>query len=158
MGLENETPQGINTETLPVRVKAIRAEKKLKLGGDQVIAFDTEKHLLLHKDQTLPQHPNGMRFSAFGANGEMLATTEYFSIGACMAPGPAFWAAGAGVEAGPPVGARPGPAFWAAGAGVLGCSAGPSFWAAGAGVLGPSRLVVLLGLACILDSSRLFLL
>jgi hypothetical protein len=32
-------------------------------------------------DQVLPQHPNGMRFSVFDAQGDMLATNTYFSIG-----------------------------------------------------------------------------
>ena len=85
MGLENETPQGINTETLPARVKAMRSEKKLRLGGERDIAFDPQVHLLMLKDQTLPQHPNGMRFTAFGANGDVVGTREYFSIGASPA-------------------------------------------------------------------------
>lgn len=31
--------------------------------------------------ETLPQHPNGMRFSVFDGNGDMLATNEYYSVG-----------------------------------------------------------------------------
>ena len=29
----------------------------------------------------LPGHPNGMRFTIFSTEGDMLATNEYFSIG-----------------------------------------------------------------------------
>lgn len=32
----------------------------------------------------LPEHPNGMRFSVFDANGDMLATNQYFSVGEYM--------------------------------------------------------------------------
>ena len=31
--------------------------------------------------ESLPQHPNGMRFTVFNENGDMLATNEYYSIG-----------------------------------------------------------------------------
>lgn len=85
MGLENETPKHVNTETLPARVADIRANSKLKLGGERPITFMVDKHLLLHKDQTLPQHPNGMRFDAFNADGELVCTKEYFSIGTALA-------------------------------------------------------------------------
>jgi hypothetical protein len=29
----------------------------------------------------LPAHPNGLRFTVFDAQGDMLATNEYFSVG-----------------------------------------------------------------------------
>jgi L-serine deaminase len=32
-------------------------------------------------DQVLKTHPNGMRFSCFGHDGDLLATNEYFSVG-----------------------------------------------------------------------------
>jgi len=31
--------------------------------------------------ETLPQHPNGMRFSVFDKQGDMIATNEYYSVG-----------------------------------------------------------------------------
>lgn len=34
--------------------------------------------MLWRWDQVLKTHPNGMRFSSFGENGELLATNEYF--------------------------------------------------------------------------------
>lgn len=32
-------------------------------------------------DKSLPEHPNGMRFSVFDGQGDMLATSEFYSIG-----------------------------------------------------------------------------
>ena len=37
--------------------------------------------MLWRWDQVLKTHPNGMRFSVFGENGDLLATNEYYSVG-----------------------------------------------------------------------------
>lgn len=37
--------------------------------------------MLWHWDMVLKTHPNGMQFSCFGEEGELLATNEYFSVG-----------------------------------------------------------------------------
>lgn len=36
---------------------------------------------MLWRNQPLPTHPNGMRFSVFDEAGDLLATNEYFSVG-----------------------------------------------------------------------------
>jgi hypothetical protein len=36
------------------------------------------RDMLWRWDQVLKTHPNGMRFSCFGEEGELLATNEYF--------------------------------------------------------------------------------
>lgn len=40
-----------------------------------------DRDMLWHWDKVLKTHPNGMRFSCFGDEGELLATNEYFSVG-----------------------------------------------------------------------------
>lgn len=37
--------------------------------------------MLWRYDLVLKTHPNGMRFSVFDVNGDLLATNEYFSVG-----------------------------------------------------------------------------
>ena len=37
----------------------------LRLLGVKAIGFEEERDLLFHREQVLPGHPNGMRFSAF---------------------------------------------------------------------------------------------
>jgi L-serine dehydratase len=49
--------------------------------GRHEIAFDEPLHLLFHKDQVLPGHSNGMRFTAHDAALQVLAREEYYSIG-----------------------------------------------------------------------------
>lgn len=36
---------------------------------------------MLWRNEPLPTHPNGMRFTVFDEKGDMLATNEYFSVG-----------------------------------------------------------------------------
>ena len=40
-----------------------------------------DRDMLWRWDQVLKTHPNGMRFSVFGENGDLLATNEYYSVG-----------------------------------------------------------------------------
>ena len=81
MGLEGEAPSDVDTSAIPSRVMAITEQSRIRLLGVHSIPFIVSKHLLLHKESSLPQHPNGMRFSIFDGEGTLLATNEYFSVG-----------------------------------------------------------------------------
>lgn len=81
MGLEGETPEGVDPKTIISRLDAMYESKMLTLNGSHQISFQPDKHLIFHFNQSLPQHPNGMRFSAYDKDGELLATNEFFSIG-----------------------------------------------------------------------------
>ena len=74
-------PETIDTGTIPSRYAAITANKQLLLGGKHNVQFDMDKDMLWRWDQVLKTHPNGMRFSCFGIDGDLLATNEYFSVG-----------------------------------------------------------------------------
>ena len=65
LGLEGERPQSVDVDEIPVRIEAIRKEKRLRLNGDRAIAFHEKEDLLLYRRKALPQHPNGMRFTAY---------------------------------------------------------------------------------------------
>ena len=80
-GFEGEWPDKIDPDAIPATLKRIRAEKKLHLLGKHEIAFDEKTDLVFNKRQKLPYHSNGMRFSAFDASGEVLATRDYYSVG-----------------------------------------------------------------------------
>jgi L-serine dehydratase len=80
-GFEGEWPDRIDPESIPARLKRIRAEKKIRLLGRHEIAFDEKVDLVFNKRQKLPYHSNGMRFSAYGDNDELLATRDYYSVG-----------------------------------------------------------------------------
>jgi L-serine dehydratase len=81
LGLEGETPEDVDVETVLARIERIRAAKSLALAGRREIPFDETSDLLFHRRESLPEHPNGMRFSARDAQGTELLAKTYFSIG-----------------------------------------------------------------------------
>jgi L-serine dehydratase len=81
MGLEGHYPNQIDPDIIPPALERIRGEKRLYLQGRHAIVFDEKRDLLMNKRQKLPYHTNGMRFSAFDANDQPIATRDYYSVG-----------------------------------------------------------------------------
>ncbi|KAJ4473738.1 serine dehydratase alpha chain-domain-containing protein [Lentinula aciculospora] len=81
LGLEGSDPETIIPTTIESRYNNILTNKVLLLGGDHLIHYDMDRDMLWRWDQVLPTHPNGMRFSAFNEDGDLLATNEYYSVG-----------------------------------------------------------------------------
>ncbi|KAJ7763698.1 serine dehydratase alpha chain-domain-containing protein [Mycena olivaceomarginata] len=81
LGLEGSDPETIDTGTIPSRYETIVTGKSLLLAGHHRIHYDMNRDMLWRWEQVLPTHPNGMRFSVFGEEGDLLATNEYFSVG-----------------------------------------------------------------------------
>lgn len=81
LGLSGEKPEEVDPEKIDSMVSDIRESKRLGVLGEREVRFEETRDLLFHNDQVLPQHPNGMRFSAFDAGGELLGSEAYFSIG-----------------------------------------------------------------------------
>ena len=81
MGLEGNRPNQIDPDVIPAALERIRGEKQLRLLGRHEIAFDEKHDLIMNKRQKLPFHTNGMRFTAFDAAGDELATRDYYSVG-----------------------------------------------------------------------------
>ena len=81
MGLEGHWPNQIDPDLIPAALERIRKEKKLLLLGQRLISFDEKQDLIMNKRQKLPFHTNGMRFTAYDADGEQLATRDYYSVG-----------------------------------------------------------------------------
>ncbi|KLO17934.1 L-serine ammonia-lyase [Schizopora paradoxa] len=81
LGLEGSDPETIDTGTISSRYNDILTNKTLMLGGKHRIVYDMDRDMLWRWDQVLKTHPNGMRFSVFGDDGDLLATNEYYSVG-----------------------------------------------------------------------------
>jgi L-serine dehydratase len=81
LGLEGATPEGIDPDEIEPRVAAIRETGRILLGGEHAIAFDESAHLHFLRKESLPQHPNGMRFTARDDSGNTLLDYTCFSIG-----------------------------------------------------------------------------
>src|SRR5690242_18166872 len=81
LGLEGETPDGVDPDAIAARLDHIRKGGKLKLLGKREVPFDEALDLLFHRDQVLPKHSNGLRFTALAADKQVLFTDEFYSIG-----------------------------------------------------------------------------
>jgi L-serine dehydratase len=80
LGLEGETPEGVDTKTVAERVAAVKQAGSVRLLGRHRAAL-AEQDLVLHRRSALPFHPNGMQFFAYGADGEPLRQRTYYSVG-----------------------------------------------------------------------------
>jgi L-serine dehydratase len=81
LGLSGEIAEQIQTDTIDQKITTIRSTKRLQLLGRYEIPFEDSTSLLFRERDVLPAHPNGMRFSAYGSDGTVLARENYYSIG-----------------------------------------------------------------------------
>ncbi len=81
MGLEGEEPETIDPRSVTERVERVVEQHRIHLFGRRDLVFDPGTDLIFCMLETLPQHPNGMRFSAFDADGETIDSHVYFSVG-----------------------------------------------------------------------------
>ena len=81
LGLEGETPETVDVDAVAQRLSAIREKHLLRLGGSHEVSFDEKRDLLFHRTESLPAHPNGLRFAAFDGSGQEILTRTYYSIG-----------------------------------------------------------------------------
>ncbi|KAE8189469.1 hypothetical protein CF328_g6273 [Tilletia controversa] len=85
-GLEGADCETVEPDRIPQRFKDILDSKRLHLGqslegGGKEVVFDYKRDLVWHWGQTLPLHSNGMRMTVFDAEGNMLATNDFYSVG-----------------------------------------------------------------------------
>ena len=81
LGLEGEAPDTVDTESVEARLATIRAASRIKLAGVHEIAFREREHLIMYRRESLPFHPNGMRFTAYDDAGATLRAKVYYSVG-----------------------------------------------------------------------------
>ena len=81
LGLMGETPEGVAIEAVEGMLAKVREEKRLPLMGTRPVPFVDGEDLILHKRRSLPFHPNGMRFTAWDADGAELRSSVFYSVG-----------------------------------------------------------------------------
>ncbi len=79
LGLAGWEPERLDPDTVPAILAGIRTTQSLALGGTGLIAF-ADGDIVFHPREFLPEHPNGMTFTATLADGSTYVET-YFSIG-----------------------------------------------------------------------------
>lgn len=79
LGLLGEDPVTVPVDSLVEKVGRIFSENTLNIAGKVLIPFTPERDIKFHFNESLPFHPNGLRFTAETDNGTH--TETYFSIG-----------------------------------------------------------------------------
>ena len=81
LGFLGDEPDTIDPDTIDGKLAAVRETGRLPLPGGPELTFREKQDLLFNKRESLPYHPNGMRFMAFDAEGERIAERDYYSVG-----------------------------------------------------------------------------
>ena len=80
-GLSGQDPKYINPNTLYPRVDLIKSTNEILILDKYKIKFDYNTDLIINQKEFLPQHANGMRFTAYSSTNSIILSKEYFSIG-----------------------------------------------------------------------------
>lgn len=80
-GLEDKSPETVVPESMIPRMHEILDRQELNLAGKKLITFIEASDFLFFQKELLPKHTNGLRFSAFDGQGNLLLNQVYYSIG-----------------------------------------------------------------------------
>lgn len=81
LGLQGLMPDVIDADSIEPRIKQVRHSKQLALAGTHTIGFIEKNDVLFYRRETLPFHTNGLKLTAFDAQGEVVLEKNYFSVG-----------------------------------------------------------------------------
>jgi len=81
LGLEGAEPETVDPDSFEPTVTRIRKTGRIRLLGEHETSFDEPMQMLFMRTERLPDHSNGMRFTALGENGAVLREVDFYSIG-----------------------------------------------------------------------------
>lgn len=81
LGLEGEQAETVDVDGVAQRLATIRERGTLSLLGEHSVVFSEATDLKFRLDKTLEYHSNGMTYTAFAANGDVLRESTFYSIG-----------------------------------------------------------------------------
>ncbi len=81
LGLAGHLPDRIEPDRVQPLLQQIATDQRLALAGAFEIGFTQATDLLFQMLESLPRHTNGMRFTAFDADGAALLTRISYSVG-----------------------------------------------------------------------------
>lgn len=80
LGLLGETPMHVNPDAVDDLLAEVELDGQLRLLGEVAVPFSARTGVVFHKTESLPEHPNGMRFTLTLDDGSSIART-YYSVG-----------------------------------------------------------------------------
>lgn len=81
LGLEGEHAETVNVDSMAEQLARIRNSDTLRLLKARNIDFNPERDLIFDRQHSLPAHPNGMQFTAYDAQEEVLRKKIFYSVG-----------------------------------------------------------------------------
>lgn len=81
LGLQGNSPETVDVDLVDSNMQAVRESSSIKINQQHLIRFDESRDLIMHRRKTLEHHSNGMRFTAFDADGNELHSKVYYSVG-----------------------------------------------------------------------------
>jgi L-serine dehydratase len=81
IGLMGEQPDQVDPDKVEGYIAEIDATGQLLLAGERAIPFNRDSDLPFNFGESLPAHPNGMRFRAYDTAGIIFVETTYYSVG-----------------------------------------------------------------------------
>ncbi|GLX98127.1 L-serine ammonia-lyase [Herbidospora sp. NBRC 101105] len=81
LGLSGEKPELVDVDAVDGKLAAMRAAGTVSLMGQRSVPFVVGDDLVFERKVSLPHHPNGMRFTAWGDSGDVLREKVYYSVG-----------------------------------------------------------------------------
>ena len=81
LGLSGARPDQVDPDEAAATAAAIRASHRLRLEDGRAIAFDPAADIVFRMRESLPGHPNGVRFTAWTEGGDTEFSRDYFSVG-----------------------------------------------------------------------------
>ncbi len=81
LGLEGEQPESVDVASIEDRVAQVCEGRSIRLGGTQSIEYDHQSDVILYRKKVLPFHSNGMVFSAYNKDSDILSEQTYYSVG-----------------------------------------------------------------------------
>lgn len=80
LGLAGSDPETLDADAAGGMVADAVSSQRLHLDGQHPVEFSRDQDVILRMKDSLPEHPNGMRFTAY-ADQNILEQREYYSVG-----------------------------------------------------------------------------
>jgi len=81
LGLLGEKPEDVDPDTVQNKLNDIESSVSLLFAGNFPIRFNRKNDIIFHRRKSLPGHPNGMRFSAYDQDEQLIISKIYYSVG-----------------------------------------------------------------------------
>lgn len=81
LGLSGQQPETVDPNSVDSVVADVLSTGRVSMLGRHAATYREADDLVFHRDRSLPEHPNGLRFVALAADGAVITEEEFYSVG-----------------------------------------------------------------------------